>query len=528
MSYRLGRVKWFGGFNSKKCQNNNYGFIELLCNKSDIYFNKSVINTGSSENDFNLTENEWVLCSFERNKKGLSANSVYRIKDLCCDVTLFKGIYSKLAKHDKEHASRIINDLFERELKALSLVKPIKKLAGEIYEKLNKEDVDLSEVWAGERNINDCEVMAKMLSARAAENFARDIYADYMGKVEDVAIKQVKGGSDDWMDFDFKCNDSFYDVKNRRVSPLKNKYDKFFREVRYKNHGDRGVKLVGVLSPYTSEFDRIGSPHLKSCSNDELLYLGEVVEDEMKLLIDRFKRVDMVLTDLNLGTRYAIPVWWFNYPKEMRYKRAMPPVVESLIEVVSHVNSKAECERVLTRVKESPSNLPAKRNISEVWLSKFAENVLYFKESLPGIYVSILNDFIHNVSSKKNRYDPLSYKSIIFVEGRLENPLLAVDPLKTINGLIDNLGVVWVNRDQCDIEELVEVTVSLPDIIIGRFNDGKERTIIAYCENCNEKSLIMGVHKNCLACGRLICQCDWCSGKCKENKIRIENKQLKA
>ncbi|MEH1834088.1 MAG: hypothetical protein V7L29_18955 [Nostoc sp.] len=40
MNREVGKVKWYGGFNSKTGRPNDYGFISHMTNSEDLYFNK--------------------------------------------------------------------------------------------------------------------------------------------------------------------------------------------------------------------------------------------------------------------------------------------------------------------------------------------------------------------------------------------------------------------------------------------------------------------------------------------------------
>ncbi|HDY7683945.1 TPA: cold shock domain-containing protein [Vibrio vulnificus] len=69
----LGKVKWFGGHNSKTDRENDFGFI-FMDNGESAFVHKS-----SLENCSSLEEGDWVLFTQVAGKKGIQAESVTRL-----------------------------------------------------------------------------------------------------------------------------------------------------------------------------------------------------------------------------------------------------------------------------------------------------------------------------------------------------------------------------------------------------------------------------------------------------------------
>lgn len=86
----LGKVKWFGGSNSKTGRDNDYGFI-VIEDKESVFVHKSSLKNCSSLNEDNL-----VLFTKKVEKKGLAADNVIRLISLKDEST-----YSSEVDHDE-------------------------------------------------------------------------------------------------------------------------------------------------------------------------------------------------------------------------------------------------------------------------------------------------------------------------------------------------------------------------------------------------------------------------------------------
>jgi hypothetical protein len=181
------------------------------------------------------------------------------------------------------------------------------------YSNLNDDDRELASSW-GSQNSPSWEI-ARMLSARAAEKVAIQVYQELGYEVIDTSIEQIKGllkiitGKR----MDLYLNDCIpVDVKNSRT-PL-NSDNSYVEHVvpRFKSDRDnREVRIAGVLSPYLKLTD-INDPGNARFNIPDIRYLGETSKADIEYLGSFFNSPRLEVQTSKVKT---IPPWLFNYPE---------------------------------------------------------------------------------------------------------------------------------------------------------------------------------------------------------------------
>jgi len=153
---------------------------------------------------------------------------------------------------------------------------------------------------------------------------------------------------------------------------------------------------------------------------------------------------------------------------------------------------------------------------------------------LPFLFLALLTHFLEMLSnhSKWQEYDPAEYRKIIFVEvGHVHSPLEICDPLGIVDDFIETLSILWANRDQTNLEEFEIFKFNGVGLLEGKKRaQQKFQTILAYCGGyiermgkCGNSPLIVGMHKNCPDCGKLICEiCGHCNHFCRACTTRMK------
>ena len=266
----IGEIKWFGGINRNTGRENDFGFIATLA--GDLYFHRS----DSLSPPKDLTEGATVAFNAVEGRKGKAAKSIRvmsrmdneALMDLVngspplppddvmtavsfmkqlgpCEDEVFRALTALATARSsppsvgKFWAKFVLSGPKDRffaiappEVKAGYYKKhfaAFRELLGSVfssvvsakttlpavdaYRELDERDKLIAREWAGK---NDYEaVIAKMLSARAAEKATKRFYEGLGATVEDVSIRQLEPGAEDWTTHDLLIDSTVaVDVKN--------------------------------------------------------------------------------------------------------------------------------------------------------------------------------------------------------------------------------------------------------------------------------------------------------------------------
>jgi len=365
----LGEVKWFGGLNGQTGRENDYGFISAP--GGDLYFHR----TQSLSPPESLTPGAKVVFLQAEGRKGKPVAGSVRVLSLMPDaelVALLKdseafspedtlaivlcrdalapcenealravsalsatssvpGVLGRFwekfppaspkhpffpnapdalkAKVCKQHYSefrKMLHGLFSSVTGTETSVK-----AETVYRELDERDEKIALHWAGRDDYEA--LLAKMLSARAAEKAAKKFYEGTGSCVEDVSIRQLDGGSGDWTTHDLLVDSSVaVDVKNAR-RPVNGK--QFYVEhtvPRFKlDRRNTHVRIAGILSPYL-KYEYIRNPGNANFKVDDLVFLGETGRDSVDRLVSMFGSPTFEVARVYERT---VPLWVFGYPR---------------------------------------------------------------------------------------------------------------------------------------------------------------------------------------------------------------------
>jgi len=400
-------------------------------------------------------------------------------------------------------------------------------------------------------------LLAKMLSARAAEKAAKKFYEGTGSCVEDVSIRQLDGGSGDWTTHDLLVDSSVaVDVKNAR-RPVNGK--QFYVEhtvPRFKlDRRNTHVRIAGILSPYL-KYEYIRNPGNANFKVDDLVFLGETGRDSVDRLVSMFGSPTF---DVARVYERTVPLWVFGYPRA--WYRAFSEDLRRLASGCEWPEGD-EWEYVLDdseKLGAIPALCAAGKPLPAAISSRLAGWQLDFcarmqrlsggSPQLPVVFLAVLTDFLEKLKGGHSNYSPKDYLPLLFAKDpayTVSYPLGAIDPLGLIRGLIKTLAILWDNRGKTKLENLSSFRFGGLGILQGRETDRREwTTVLAYCGGtvyqtdedgnvildpddrprsekgkCGNAPLVIGVEANCPTCGKLVCgDCGFCSLPCQERKF---------
>lgn len=607
--YEVGAIKWFGGFNSKTGDENDYGFISSL--SGEYFFHRSqtlsspasliagagVLFQPSTDRRGRATASavrvfkemtDAELVGLLKQTNGLSAEAGVTIASLrngvapCEDEVL--RVVSILSRDMPE--ARVLADfwnkfppigpsdpLFQLAPQLVKsnvckqyyspLLKGLRNLfasvsdaassipSAEVYAGLTKEDRSLADYWAKGQNEA---VLAKMLSARAAENAAKQMYERVGLVVEDVSITQLDEAGGDWVTHDLLLNSSLpIDVKNAR-RPLN--ASNFYVEhtvARFK-HDRSGldVRIAGVLSPYLN-LKYINDPTSPRFRVEDIVYIGETSRNDIERLKKQFGSENFEVVRSHERT---FPHWAFGYPIFWYH--------ELLAEITQTLN---DCDwpddegwRHVLGAEKGLSNVPALcllgHPLPEVissgllaWQVQFfavLQSAVGCPPSLPAVFFSVLTDFLAALREDRADFNPQGYLLLLYPPG-CSHPLGAIDPLGLVRTLVTTLTTLWDNREESNLHRFSSFRFGALGVLQGREKESREwTTIIAYCGGtvfetdeagsviltpegqplspkgkCGRTPLVIGTSRSCPSCRKLVCdKCGFCSAPCQEQYFR--------
>ncbi|MDJ0580411.1 hypothetical protein [Crocosphaera sp.] len=395
-------------------------------------------------------------------------------------------------------------------------------------------------IWCSKSSNKDFE-MAKMMSARGAEKLVIDFYRKLGYQVEDISVHQVIRNSNDWILGDIRINSNvLLDVKNARTDRNSNVYSEFCVRQLKKNRGN-DVKIAAVLSPYLQKY-YMDKPenfpsHYKTPNNPKFLgtCTKQQIEELLKTFSNSFMRIDM-LRDAD-SNRY-LPPWLFDYDEKFYANQIaiinkFNKLEDSKIPTWEHLSI---LDKNLFQIL--PLFIAAKRQVTQDYLEKLSKWKCDFINylislpvqliTLPYLFLAILTHFLTKLSDNNEVYNPQEYEQI------LGNYSLKIyDPLNLIHELCDSLTSIWNNRNTgtMKLREFKIFKLSGRGLLQGQRSErDKLTTLLAYCGGiirndqgkyqgkCGFTPLVIGKHKTCKNCGRLICsECGYCCDNCSNH-----------
>lgn len=383
------------------------------------------------------------------------------------------------------------------------------------------------------------EDLSRVLSARAAEKAVYQ-FLNHLGyKTEDISIKQETSQDDKrWENYDLLTEKEAIDVKNSRAVEFDHKRYVEYRVPKFKKaqsrKGNLDVVIAGVFSSnllpneivYPALADSSKKPAIQVLGMTNFQYIEGLRGD-----FNRDGRFELTFRREDYGPENFIPTWMFDYPETAYLSRTW--AVERINRIQSPVDQLAQAWRFsplpFILLLEKPLYEELHLANWQISLVKTFDNVpLSRRLSLPRIFLAVLTHFINMATTSDwvaGGYEPEKVKEMLFAHPKdRQYPLFVFDPLETVATLIDNLQTIWGNEHGF-IRKFKSFQLVKLGIIKGKsVEDGKWKTILAYCgtPGCHYSPLIYGVHDACES-GRLICpKCHSCGEKsckyCQERK----------
>ena len=408
----------------------------------------------------------------------------------------------------------------------------------------------LSSKWRNlyDFNENDCQLIrkwdsavdwdnykaAQLLSARGAEKLVLQYYKALDHQVDDISIHQITHESQSWIAGDI-CLDlnQFIDVKNARSSFHSNVYSEFCIPA-FKQERGSDVEIAAVLSPYLKKEEMEGAVSPPSHrSYQEVQFLGVFnrakLEKLEQLFSNRLVRIDMTR---GFDSKTYLPHWLFDYDAQFYAQQ---------LELLMQCQQLQEAEipdwedTIIAKQNPLPLFIAARRQLPKEWSDCFPEWKIAFinslvnlpaeRLSLPYMFLSLLTHFLSMLSYQGTDYCPSEYRDILFCDYYGNQPLKLYDPLNVIRDWCDTLQTLWKHREEANLTEFRIFKFNGRGLLQGKRHERDfETTILAYCGGlikgkgkCGHTPLVIGKHKTCLTCGRLICphkDCGYCTSSC--------------
>jgi cold shock CspA family protein len=408
--------------------------------------------------------------------------------------------------------------------------------AKDCYSNLDQKDWQLARQWISSENQNNQHIQAQMLSARAAEKFAIKFYQSLGYTVEDVSLQQISSNSRDWCNYDLLLNDSIsIDIKNSRTDVNNKKgYSKFCVPKFKQNRSNNEVIIAGVLSPYL-KLEDIEFP--AKADSPPLIFMGEIKNSELDSIKKYFSRYFHSIKIPKTSGENYLPPWCFDYKAKVFYTYQKEAIWQFKKLTSSDLPDWDELQ--LLKINPIPLCIAAKISLPSQWKSYLSnwqqsfisecQKIPSERISLPYLFLSLLSHFLDMLRFNEGSFHPEKYNKLLYSEEYKSYPLGIYDPLNIIKEFCKTLSLLWDNRYESRITEFKIFDFDGRGLLRGK-KDSSERlvTIIAYCGGSVEKKgkcgftpLILGKHKPCPNCGKLICpKCNYCSDNCKQRLER--------
>ena len=371
----------------------------------------------------------------------------------------------------------------------------------------------------------------RLLSARSAEKVARDFY-QYEKEVKDVSITQIDKNEElDWRKYDLDVEGFHVDVKNsRRSRKSKDRYTEHCVPEFKRSRKNQNVTISGVLSPYLWPLDLLDRK--EHHGDAEIIFLGETDIEKQSKLKRKFNNDLVDFVEPNSANKHFLPPWIFDYPE---YVYMQQNKARKKLKDFTNLASLKEAEFKFNPI---PVGIAADIDLMEIldnealdlWEQNFLDHLRNQVKkdglSLPFLFLTILTHFLGMADSSEivSDFKPDKYRKFLFYKKEEHNnPLGIYDPLKTIDSLIEALGILWT-AEKSLIRKFCKFRLESFNILRGKSNSNESlwTTLIAYCGGrlqdgsaCGKNPLVLGKAKRCEH-GKLKCpECDFCCDKCR-------------
>lgn len=578
----IGRVKWYGGYNSKTDRDNKFGFLDsieygsvfvresgLICAPSDMkdgrWFTFHVVDgeKGAAAADVDLAENESNASVISRLLKTCEIPIEIRVQ-ACFHIPLEEShpLIPSMAKTIEEydrHYRKGVSD-FPDSWKELDRESPLYKILPEqirrawfnrvypgliqcidilsnsvdcierdpeIYSSMSPQDMHLALLWAG--TDNDYE-KAKMLSARGAELITAEFFTEIGRSVIDIAIHQVTGESDQWKFHDLLIDSSCsVDVKNARSTINSNTFVEYtIKRFKIDSRG-RNVIILGVLSPYLT-LEQL--EHKLPWHSNSIKILGTTTQSQVQNLEQEFSKRELTV---DFGDAQRWPIWIFNNDLDWfsNQREAIAEFSKYADQVIPEDWS--DCQQMVIPAfviagMEVPKHYREKLFPWQNWyLDKIFEKSKAGELTLPWLYLFTFHHFLEAItnigSAESKRYSPEGYNELLFYAENDERPASLIDPVRVLKKLVETLNTLWGNRHSAHLGSLRSFVFRGEGLLRGIDPRGRKVSVLAYCGGfiegkgkCGHSPLVIGQHETCRSCQMLICN------KCGHCSERCKNK----
>jgi len=422
--------------------------------------------------------------------------------------------------------------------------------ADEVYKELNERDQAIASIWAGDGYEG---VLAKMLSARAAEKAAMTFYEGIGAHVEDISIKQLEGTSKAWTTHDLLVDAAVaVDVKNARRPVSGASFYVEHTVPRFKlARREAHVRVAGVLSPYLN-IQYIKAPDTISAAAN-VVFLGETGLESLHQLTAMFGSNTFELTR---PKERRFPHWVFSYPPA--WYRVFRTDIERLSretewpaeEEWDYVFDTAEKLHAIPALCVAGKPLPlAISSRLRGWQIDFyakMQSLAGASPELPVIFLAVLTDFLEKIKGGHEDFSPDGYRPLLFADRpgtSAAGPLGAIDPLGLVRSLVETLGTLWDSRAKTKLASFSSFRFGGLGLLQGRAKgETAWTTLMAYCGGteyqkddaghiifnsddrpaqekgrCGQAPLVIGQHASCAVCEKLVCnKCGFCSTQCQK------------
>ena len=223
--------------------------------------------------------------------------------------------------------------------------------------------------------------------------------------------------------------------------------------------------------------------------------------------------------------KYFPPPWVFDYPEYVYTKQ------NKAREELKDFTNFSSLKGVAFKFNLIPVGIAADIDLTEIldswernFLDQLSNRIEKYGLSLPFLFLTILTHFLGMADSSETVSDfkPDKYRKFLFYKEGRNNPLGIYDPLKTIDALIEALGILWTAKNE-SIRRFCRFRLISFNILQGKSNpnDSLWTTLIAYCGGktkkapCGKNPLVLGESKLCER-RKLICpDCCFCCETCK-------------
>lgn len=458
---------------------------------------------------------------------------------------------------------------------------------------LDDRDQQLADTWthhmADQTNAEQLNaVRAQMRTARAAEICA-SVYFRALGlSVEDVAIEQLAGSSDDWSHMDLRIDGRHgVDVKNLRRTINGGSHSSRWKVKDFKrDSAGTDVMLCGVSSPHTYFLNGT----LTCDATEDMRVLGVTTALEARSLSRRFTSIFSLRLN-PVSKLIELPAWAWDYPRAQYRERdrLMASVRDAMMSLQSTVIGRRRLITVPAVLfsfwnLEPPSNdafTPQQRHFLHQMRAALSREhdgrTASSFPRLPWIYLFVLHFWASwratNESSDSHSLLRLfqwhahsstdarqasedALRHLISLGASDEHDLPepfhtpmrsivsasdvsgcgVVDPANTISTLLNALTALEAKLSMDQFVSLTDINHSLSGVLVGTFPDGQRKTLLAHCcgrlsngVECGNRPLVFGRHLTC-ACGRLICnRCSTCTDTryayCDQQTARVAQRE---